>query len=71
MISWAAGRFTGAPLSRPLADTRTKTRTRSSSTSKKRSGSKRIAAHPENFYVNVHNAAYPDGAIRGQLGLAL
>ena len=32
---------------------------------------KRIAAHPENFYVNVHNAAYPDGAIRGQLGLAL
>ena len=32
---------------------------------------KRIAKSPEKFYVNLHNAAYPDGAIRGQLGLAL
>jgi len=26
-----------------------------------------ILANPENFYVNVHNADYPGGAIRGQL----
>lgn len=26
-----------------------------------------IAANPKNFYVNVHNAAFPGGAIRGQL----
>ena len=30
----------------------------------------RIAANPENFYVNVHTKAYPDGAIRGQLAQA-
>jgi CHRD domain len=28
---------------------------------------KRIRQNPENFYVNVHNADFPDGAIRGQL----
>lgn len=26
-----------------------------------------IERNPSNFYVNVHNADYPDGAIRGQL----
>ena len=31
---------------------------------------KRIGNNPEKFYVNVHNADYPDGAIRGQLELA-
>ncbi len=28
----------------------------------------RILANPQNFYVNVHNVRFPDGAIRGQLG---
>jgi hypothetical protein len=31
---------------------------------------RRIAAHPERFYVHLHNSAFPDGAIRGQLKLA-
>ncbi len=27
-----------------------------------------IEANPSGFYVNVHNAPYPNGAVRGQLG---
>lgn len=27
----------------------------------------RIIAHPKRFYFNIHNAAFPGGAIRGQL----
>ncbi|HET9529557.1 MAG TPA: CHRD domain-containing protein [Blastocatellia bacterium] len=28
---------------------------------------KRIRQNPQNFYINVHNAEFPDGAVRGQL----
>lgn len=29
---------------------------------------KNIIKNPESYYVNVHNAEYPGGALRGQLG---
>ena len=29
---------------------------------------KAIMQNPENYYVNIHNAEFPDGAVRGQLG---
>lgn len=29
---------------------------------------KAILQHPENYYVNVHTADFPAGAVRGQLG---
>lgn len=32
---------------------------------------RKLARQPQKFYVNLHNGAYPDGAIRGQLGPAL
>ena len=28
---------------------------------------RKLAKRPQRFYVNLHNAEYPDGAIRGQL----
>jgi hypothetical protein len=32
---------------------------------------KKLRSTPERFYANVHNAEFPAGAIRGQLGRAL
>lgn len=29
---------------------------------------KDVMQNPANYYVNVHNAEFPDGAVRGQLG---
>jgi hypothetical protein len=29
---------------------------------------RRIRSNPPGFYVNIHTSAYPDGAVRGQLG---
>jgi hypothetical protein len=36
-------------------------------TLEEREDAKDIVQTPENYYVNVHNAEYPGGAVRGQL----
>ena len=36
-------------------------------TASSRALAKEIAKHPGRFYVNLHNATFPNGAIRGQL----
>ena len=50
------------PLSAPNADG-----VASGCTSVDREEIKEIIQHPEEYYVNVHNADYPGGALRGQL----
>ena len=50
------------PLSAPNADGFA-----SGCTSVDREEIKEIIQHPEEYYVNVHNADYPAGALRGQL----
>lgn len=41
--------------------------TRTCATSQRRGLLRKIARSPRRFYINLHNADYPDGAIRGQL----
>ena len=33
-----------------------------------RSFAKQLLQSPQDYYVNVHNAEFPGGAVRGQLG---
>jgi hypothetical protein len=63
------GRNTAGPIVVPLDSLPTSGDPGSSAgcTELSRSLVRQIRRNPVRFYVNVHNSAYPDGAIRGQL----